>query len=79
MLPVMGTGDRSKRDAVIKTGKDFAFFQGWGLPIPFAYPNSVKPAWQHLLGKSKARKTAMFYRGLFYLSYSKPAGASLLK
>jgi hypothetical protein len=44
---------------------DFAFFQGWGLPISFAYPSSVKPAWQHLLDKSKARKTAMFYRGLF--------------
>ena len=54
--------------------KDFAFFQGWGLPISFAYPSSVKPAWQHLLDKSKALKTAMFYRGLFYLSYSKPAG-----
>ena len=54
--------------------KDFAFFQGWGLPISFAYPSSVKPAWQHLLDKSKASKTAMFYKGLFYLSYSKPAG-----
>ena len=53
---------------------DFAFFQGWGLPISFAYPSSVKPSWQHLLDRSKALKTAMFYGGLFYLSYSKPAG-----
>ena len=44
---------------------DFAFFQGWGLPISFAYPSSVKPSWQHLLDKSKAPKTEMFYGGLF--------------
>ena len=54
--------------------KDFAFFQGWGLPISFAYPSSVKPAWLHLLDKSKALKTGMFYGDFFYLSYSKPAG-----
>ena len=65
MLPVMGTGDRSKRDAALRQVKDFAFFQGWGLPISFAYPSSVKPAWLHLLDQSKALKTAMFYRGLF--------------
>jgi len=44
---------------------DFAFFQGWGLPISFAYPSLVKPAWQHLLDKSKVLKTEMFYGGLF--------------
>ncbi|WP_269609724.1 hypothetical protein [Prochlorococcus marinus] len=34
----------------------------------------MKPAWQHLLDKSKAHKTAMLYGDFFYLSYSKPAG-----
>ena len=53
--------------------KDFAFFQGWGLPISFAYPSSVKPSWRHLSGKSKALQTRMFVRDFFYLSYTKPA------
>ena len=35
MLPVMGTGDRSKRDAVTQTGQRLCFLSGLGTPYFF--------------------------------------------